>query len=117
MNSCASLLAAKALPAASREASVTSVMRDLVSMTTPLVFQAQQLTNLSRISESMARFLPRWARTAAVIVAVLVAFGYAGALGMLYLEQERLILPATTLSADYRFHFDQPFEEMWIAVQ
>jgi uncharacterized protein len=65
----------------------------------------------------MARFLPRRGRIAAVIVAVLIALGYAGALGVLYLAQERLILPATTLAADYRFRFDQPFEEVWIPVQ
>jgi pimeloyl-ACP methyl ester carboxylesterase len=65
----------------------------------------------------MAKPLPRWARTAAVILAALVALGYAGALGLLYLTQERLILPASTLAADYRFHFDQPFDEVWIPVR
>jgi uncharacterized protein len=65
----------------------------------------------------MAKFLPRWARIAAVILAALVALGYAGALGVLYFTQERIILPATTLPADYRFQFDQPFEEVWIPVQ
>jgi uncharacterized protein len=65
----------------------------------------------------MAKPLPRWARTAAVILAALVALGYAGALGLLYLTQERIILPASTLAADYRFQFDQPFEEVWIPVQ
>jgi alpha-beta hydrolase superfamily lysophospholipase len=65
----------------------------------------------------MAKFLPRSARTAAVILAALVAFGYAGALGVLYLTQERLILLPTTLPVDYRFQFDQPFEEVWIPVQ
>jgi uncharacterized protein len=52
-----------------------------------------------------------------LILAALVALGYAGALGMLYLTQERLVLPATVLAADYRFQFDQPFEEVWIPVQ
>jgi len=65
----------------------------------------------------MAKPLPRWARTAAVILAALVALGYAGALALLYLTQERIILPASTLAADYRFQFDQPFEEVWIPVQ
>ncbi len=65
----------------------------------------------------MAKPLPRWARTAAVILAALVALGYAGALGLLYVTQERIILPAPTLAADYRFQFDQPFEEVWIPVQ
>ena len=65
----------------------------------------------------MAKPLPRWARTAAVILAALVALGYAGALGLLYVTQERIILPASTLAADYRFQFDQPFEEVWIPVQ
>ncbi|HVR94250.1 MAG TPA: alpha/beta fold hydrolase [Casimicrobiaceae bacterium] len=65
----------------------------------------------------MAKPLPRWARTVAVILAALVALGYAGALGLLYVTQERIILPASTLAADYRFQFDQPFEEVWIPVQ
>ena len=65
----------------------------------------------------MAKFLPRWARIAAAILAALVVLGYAGALGALYFTQERIILPATTLPADYRFQFDQPFEEVWIPVQ
>lgn len=65
----------------------------------------------------MPKPLPRWARAAAVILAALVALGYAGALGLLYLTQERIILPASTLAADYRFQFDQPFEEVWIPVQ
>ncbi len=65
----------------------------------------------------MAKPLPRWARTAAVILAALVALGYAGALGLLYVTQERIILPASILAADYRFQFDQPFEEVWIPVQ
>jgi alpha-beta hydrolase superfamily lysophospholipase len=65
----------------------------------------------------MAKFLPRWARIAAATLAVLAALGYAGALGILYVEQQQIILPATTLPADYRFQFDQPFEEVWIPVQ
>ena len=65
----------------------------------------------------MAKILPRWARSGAVILAVLVALGYASALGLLYMTQERLILPASTLAADYRFQFDQPFEEVWIPVR
>ena len=65
----------------------------------------------------MAKPLPRWARIAAVILAALVALGYAGALGLLYVTQERIILPASTLAADYRFQFDQPFEEVWIPVK
>jgi uncharacterized protein len=65
----------------------------------------------------MAKPLPRWARTAAVILAALVALGYAGAVGLLYLTQERIILPASALAADYRFQFDQPFEEVWVPVQ
>ena len=65
----------------------------------------------------MTRFLPRWVRTAAVTLAALAALGYAGALGLLYVKQERIILPASALSADYRFQFDQPFEEVWVPVQ
>ena len=65
----------------------------------------------------MTKFLPRWLRTAAVTLAALAALGYAGALGLLYVKQERIILPASTLAADYRFQFDQPFEEVWIPVQ
>jgi uncharacterized protein len=65
----------------------------------------------------MAKFLPRWARIAAAILAALAALGYAGALGILYFKQQEIVLPATTLAADYRFQFDQPFEEVWIPVQ
>ena len=65
----------------------------------------------------MTRFLPRWLRTAAVTLAALAALGYGGALGLLYVKQERIILPASALAADYRFQFDQPFEEVWIPVQ
>src|ERR1700680_1608518 len=65
----------------------------------------------------MTKFLPRWARNAALILAALVALGYAGALGTLYLTQERLGLPGTGLAGDFRFQFDQPFEEVWIPVQ
>jgi alpha-beta hydrolase superfamily lysophospholipase len=65
----------------------------------------------------MTKFLPRWLRTAAVTLAALAALGYAGALGLLYVKQERIILPATALAADYRFQFDQPFEEVWIPVE
>jgi pimeloyl-ACP methyl ester carboxylesterase len=65
----------------------------------------------------MAQLLPRWAGNAALILAALVVLGYAGALGTLYLTQERLVLPGTILAADFRFQFDQPFEEVWIPVQ
>lgn len=69
------------------------------------------------MNEPMAKFLPRWARIAAGTLAALVVIGYGGALGALYLMQDRIILPATTLPADYRFQFEQPFEEVWIPVQ
>jgi len=49
-------------------------------------------------------------------VTMLAALAYAGVLGTLYFSQERLIFPATTLPADYRFRFDQRFEEMEVAV-
>ena len=49
--------------------------------------------------------------------AALAALAYAGLLGALYFNQERLIFAATTLPADYRFRFDQPFEEIAVAVQ
>jgi len=65
----------------------------------------------------MAKFLPRWARIAAAILVALAALGYAGALGLLYAKQQQIILPAAALAADYRFRFDQPFEEVWIPVQ
>jgi pimeloyl-ACP methyl ester carboxylesterase len=50
-------------------------------------------------------------------VSALAALAYAGLLGALYFNQERLIFPATTLPADYRFRFDQPFEEIAVPVQ
>ena len=53
---------------------------------------------------------------AATTIAALAVVGYAAAVAALYLMQERLIFPASTLPADYRFVFDQPFEEMRIDV-
>jgi pimeloyl-ACP methyl ester carboxylesterase len=50
-------------------------------------------------------------------VVALAALAYAGLLSALYFNQERLIFPATTLPADYRFRFDQPFEEIAVPVQ
>lgn len=64
----------------------------------------------------MARFLPRWARWAVMGLAAVLALGYATALGFLYLDQQRLILPATALPATYRFPIDQPYTEVWIPV-
>jgi pimeloyl-ACP methyl ester carboxylesterase len=49
-------------------------------------------------------------------IAALAALAYAGVLGALYFNQERLIFPATTLPADYRFRFDQRFEEIEVPV-
>ncbi len=45
-----------------------------------------------------------------------LALGYAGALGLLYLLQERLIFRGTRLPADYRFDFQHRFEEMRVPV-
>ena len=45
-----------------------------------------------------------------------LAAGYAGALVLLYLLQERLIFRGTRLPADYRFDFRQRFEEIRIPV-
>ena len=64
----------------------------------------------------MLKFLPRWARVAAGIAASLAMLGYGGALATLYLMQENIIFPATRLPPGYRFHFDQPFDEVWIPV-
>jgi len=60
--------------------------------------------------------LPRKALAIAGAVLVLASLAYAGLLAMLYFNQERLIFPATTLPADYRFNYDQPFEEITVAV-
>ena len=49
-------------------------------------------------------------------VVALVAIAYGGLLGYLYVSQERLIFPATTLPADYQFHFEQRFEEIRVPV-
>ena len=64
----------------------------------------------------MAKTPLRSAHAVALILAVLAVLAYAGGLGALYLAQERLILPATTLEADYKFQFDQPFSEVWVPV-
>ena len=51
-----------------------------------------------------------------MMIAALAIAGYAGIVAVLYAMQERLIFPASTLAADYRFAFDQPFEEVRIPV-
>jgi alpha-beta hydrolase superfamily lysophospholipase len=54
--------------------------------------------------------------TAAKGVAALAALGYLGIVAALYVMQEQLIFPASALPLDYRFAFDQPFEEVRIPV-
>lgn len=54
--------------------------------------------------------------TAAKGVAALAVLGYLGIVAVLYVMQEQLIFPASALPLDYRFAFDQPFEEMRIPV-
>lgn len=49
-------------------------------------------------------------------VLLALAAGYLGLLGLLYLTQERLIFRGTRLPADYRFTFEQRFEEVRVAV-
>ena len=58
----------------------------------------------------------RFAKLVLGLLAALLAFGYAGTLGFLYLDQERLIFPGKALPADFAFHFDQRFEELRVAV-
>jgi uncharacterized protein len=53
---------------------------------------------------------------AASFAAALAMLGYLGLIGVLYFTQERLIFPATTLPADHSFRFEQPFEELHVAV-
>ncbi len=48
--------------------------------------------------------------------ASIAALGYALLVAALYLTQERMIFPASTLPADHRFVFDQPFAELRIPV-
>jgi pimeloyl-ACP methyl ester carboxylesterase len=55
-------------------------------------------------------------RIVVMVIVLVAALGYAGLLGLLYVAQERMIFPASTLPADYRFRFDQPFEEVAIPV-
>jgi len=55
--------------------------------------------------------------TIAGAVAALAALAYAGLLGALYFNQERLIFPATALPADFQYRFDQPFDEIAVPVQ
>ena len=63
---------------------------------------------------------PRLLRTGVAALKLLVplgALGYAGTLGLLYASQERLIFHGVPLPADYRFQFDQRFEEIGVPVQ
>ena len=46
----------------------------------------------------------------------LAAIAYAAVLGVLYLEQERLIFRGRPLATSFQFHFDQRFEEVHIPV-
>jgi alpha-beta hydrolase superfamily lysophospholipase len=62
---------------------------------------------------------PRMLRTglaALKLLFPLAALGYAGMLGLLYATQERLIFHGVPLAADYRFQFDQRFEEVRVPV-
>ena len=51
----------------------------------------------------MIRFLVR--------ALAVIAIGYAAIVGLLYVGQERIIFPGSTLPAEHRFAFDVPFEE------
>jgi len=53
---------------------------------------------------------------AAKFLVILAAAAYAAALCALYVFQERLLFPSTTMAASYAFEFAQPFEEMRIPV-
>ena len=50
------------------------------------------------------------------MILVIAAISYAGILGLLYIGQERMIFPGSTLPADYAFRFDHPFVELRIPV-
>ncbi|MBK9609020.1 MAG: alpha/beta fold hydrolase [Betaproteobacteria bacterium] len=63
-----------------------------------------------------ARRTGRAAARGFALVAGLALLGYAGIVGGLYALQEKLIFPASTLPADYKFAFDLPFEELRIPV-
>jgi alpha-beta hydrolase superfamily lysophospholipase len=63
---------------------------------------------------------PRLLRTGMAALKLLVplgALGYAGMLGLLYASQERLIFHGVPLPSEYRFRFDQRFEEISVPVQ
>ena len=63
-----------------------------------------------------ARRAGRAAARGFALVAGLALLGDAGIVGGLYALQEKLIFPASTLPADYKFAFDLPFEELRIPV-
>jgi uncharacterized protein len=64
----------------------------------------------------MTRRSKRWMVIAAAVPAMVAAVAYAAFLGALYLKQEQLIFPGRPLPADFRFQFDQRFEEVRIPV-
>jgi len=64
----------------------------------------------------MARYLRSPGITALQVVLALAALVYAGALGFLYFDQERLIFRGLALSGDHRFHFEEPFQEIRVPV-
>jgi alpha-beta hydrolase superfamily lysophospholipase len=55
--------------------------------------------------------------TASLIVVLAVLSGFSGLCAYLFLIQERLIFQGSKLLPDYRFRFDQPFEELAIEVE
>ena len=58
----------------------------------------------------------RWIVIAAVALPLSAACVYVAILGALYIKQEQLIFPGRPLAADFRFQFDQRFEEARIPV-
>lgn len=51
-----------------------------------------------------------------VALVLLAAVGYLAVVTALYVGQERIIFPASTLPADHRFRFAQPFREVRVPV-
>jgi uncharacterized protein len=64
----------------------------------------------------MTRRIKRRIVIAAMVLTMAAAVAYAALVGALYLKQEQLIFPGRALPSDFRFQFDQRFQEVRIPV-
>jgi hypothetical protein len=64
----------------------------------------------------MTARIRRWSLRIGATIAVVAAIAYAAILVALYAQQERLIFPGRPLAVDFKYQFDQRFEEVHLPV-